>query len=120
MTDSARPVVRPSVLPLSINDKLALYAAYMPFIRHGGLFVPSGRQYQLGDEVFLLLQLMDDPTKHALATRVVWLTPQGAQGDKPEGVGLQFSADEAGKLVRSRIETILAGLLGTHRPTHTL
>ncbi len=120
MSEATRTAVRPSVLSLSITSKSALYAAYMPFILHGGLFVPSNRRYLLGDEIFLLLQLMDDPTKHPVATRVVWATPEGAQGGKTPGVGLQFSADEAGHALRSRIETILAGLLSSSRPTHTL
>ncbi|HRQ57991.1 MAG TPA: PilZ domain-containing protein [Azoarcus taiwanensis] len=120
MSEPGKSAVRPSVLSLNISSKSALYAAYMPFITHGGLFVPTNRKYELGDEVFLLLQLMDDPTKHPVAAKVVWLTPNGAQGGKTEGVGLQFSADEAGKVLRGRIETILAGLIGSSRPTHTL
>lgn len=120
MSETGRTATRPSVLSLNISSKSALYAAYMPFIANGGLFVPTNRKYELGDEVFLLLQLMDDPSKHPVAAKVVWLTPAGAQGGKTEGVGLQFSADESGKVLRGRIETILAGLIGSSRPTHTL
>lgn len=113
-------IARPSVLSLSINSKSALYAAYMPFVTNGGIFVPTPKAYALNDEVFMLLQLMDDPTKHPVAATVVWVTPTGAQGGKTQGVGLQFSGDEAGQSLRSRIETILAGLVGSNRPTHTL
>lgn len=120
MSEAVRASVRPSVLSLSITSKSALYAAYMPFIVNGGLFVPSNRRYLIGDEIFLLLQLMDDPAKHPVAAKVVWMTPEGAQSGKTPGVGLQFSADEAGQALRSRIETILAGLLSSSRPTHTL
>ncbi len=87
MSEPGKSAVRPSVLSLNISSKSALYAAYMPFITHGGLFVPTNRKYELGDEVFLLLQFMDDPTKHPVAAKVVWLTPNGAQGGKTEGVG---------------------------------
>ena len=121
MSETAKPsVARPSVLSLNINSKSALYAAYMPFLVNGGIFVPTPKKYALGDEVFMLLQLMDDPTKHPVAATVVWVTPPGSQGGKTQGIGVHFSADEAGKGVRNRIETILAGLLGTNRPTHTL
>lgn len=121
MTDSPRPqVARPSVLSLNINSKSALYAAYMPFLVNGGIFVPTPKSYQLGDEVFMLLQLMDDPTKHPVAGTVAWVTPQGAQGGKTQGIGVRFSGDEAGVAVRQRIEQILAGHLGSSRPTHTL
>ena len=120
MSEAKPSVARPSVLSLNINSKSALYAAYMSFLTNGGIFVPTPRQHQLGDEVFMLLQLMDDPTKHPVAASVVWITPPGAQGGKTQGIGVHFSADESGKALRARIEQILAGHLGSNRPTHTL
>jgi type IV pilus assembly protein PilZ len=121
MSEPAKPsVARPSVLSLNINSKSALYAAYMSFLANGGIFVPTPKVHTLGDEVFMLLQLMDDPTKHPVAGTVVWITPHGAQGGKTQGIGVHFSADDAGKVLRSRIEQILAGHLGSNRPTHTL
>ncbi|MDR1661510.1 MAG: pilus assembly protein PilZ, partial [Azoarcus sp.] len=41
---------RPSVLSLNISSKSALYAAYMPFLKNGGVFIPTTRKYSLGDE----------------------------------------------------------------------
>ena len=126
MTDSLRfepvrtQVGRPSLLSLNINSKGALYAAYMPFLINGGLFVPTSKPYKLGDEVLMLLQLMDDPTKYPVTCTVVWITPLGAQGGRTEGVGMHFAGDEVGKNLRARIEQILAGHLGTNRPSHTL
>ncbi|HQZ02100.1 MAG TPA: PilZ domain-containing protein [Thauera sp.] len=121
MSTHAKPqMARPGVLSLNINSKSALYAAYMAFLNHGGLFVPTPKNYNLGDEVFMLLQLMDDPTRHPVAGRVVWITPHGAQGGKTQGVGVQFADDETGKVLRGRIEQILAGHLGSSRPTHTV
>jgi type IV pilus assembly protein PilZ len=111
---------RPSVLSLNINSKSALYAAYMPFIKNGALFVPTAREYKIGDGIFMLLQLMEDPTKHPVTGTVVWVTPANAQGNKTQGIGVQFGADEAGQVVRHRIEQILAGHLGSARPTHTI
>lgn len=120
MSEAKPSVARPSVLSLNINSKSALYAAYMPFLANGGIFVPTPRPHQLGDEVFMLLQLMDDPTRHPVAATVAWITPHGAQGGKTQGIGVHFSADESGKALRGRIEQILAGHLGSNRPTHTL
>ena len=120
MSETKPTVARPSVLSLNISSKSALYAAYMPFLTNGGIFVPTPKAHQLGDEVFMLLQLMDDPTKHPVAATVVWITPHGAQGGRTQGIGVHFSADDAGRTLRSRIEQILAGLLGSNRPTHTL
>lgn len=111
---------RPSVLSLSINSKSALYAAYMPFLSRGGLFIPTSRDYKLGDEIFMLLTLMDEPARLPIAGSVIWVTPAGAQGNKPQGIGVQFSADESGQAVRRRIEEILGGHLGSSRSTHTL
>ena len=111
---------RPSVLSLNISSKSALYAAYIPFIKNGGIFVPTAREYKQGDEIFMLLQIMDDTTKHPVAGNVVWITPPGAQGNKTQGIGVQFSGDDAGLVLRNRIEQILAGHLGSSRPTHTI
>jgi len=35
---------RQGILPLTIKDKTALYNAYMPFVRGGGLFVPTAKR----------------------------------------------------------------------------
>lgn len=120
MSETVSSQARPSVLSMNINSKPALYAAYMPFLANGGIFMPTPREYAIGDEVFVLLQLMDDPTKHAVAATVAWVTPPGAHGGKIQGVGLNFTADDAGRALRARIETLLAGLIGSSRPTHTL
>ena len=111
---------RPSVLSLNINSKSALYAAYMPFVKNGAIFVPTVRDYKLGDEIFMLLQIMDDSTKHPVAGTVVWVTPPNAQGNKTQGIGVSFAGDEPGQVLRNRIEQILAGHLGSSRPTHTI
>ena len=51
------------ILNLAIKDKSALYSAYMPFVKNGGLFIPTNKPYLLGDEVFILLQLMESPER---------------------------------------------------------
>ena len=107
-----------SVLALTIQDKSVLYGAYMSFLRNGGLFVPTARTYRLGDEVFLLLTLMDEPEKLPVAGRVVWITPEGAQGNRQAGIGIEFSDDDA--TITAKIENYLAGSLTSDRVTHTL
>lgn len=109
---------RSGILSLTIKDKSVLFAAYMPFIKNGGLFIPTSKNYQLGDEVFMLLKLMDEPEKLPIAGKVVWITPKGAQGNKAAGVGLQFTGDD--HTARDKIETYLAGALKSDRSTHTL
>ncbi len=115
---SARPGASNGILSLTIKDKAVLYAAYMPFLANGGLFIPTGKNYSLGDEVFMLLNLMEEVEKIPVAGKVVWLTPKGAQGNRAAGIGVQFSNmdDTASK----KIETYLAGSLDSDRPTHTM
>lgn len=110
---------RQGILSLTIKDKHALYAAYMPHVRNGGLFVPTSNTYRLGDEVFMLLSLMEESEKLPVVGKVIWITPQGAQGNRTAGVGLQFS-DKDGGPARTKIETYLAGALESERPTHTI
>jgi type IV pilus assembly protein PilZ len=110
---------RQGILSLTIKDKSALYAAYMPFIRGGGLFIPTKKSYQLGDEVFMLLTLMDETEKLPVAGKIVWITPAGAQGNRAAGIGVQFSDQDDG-VARNKIEGYLAGALQSDRPTHTM
>ena len=111
---------RPAVLSLAIREKAALYAAYMPFLKNGGLFIPTNKPYKLGDEIYLILTLMDDPNKYPIAGRVAWVTPAGADHNKAQGVGVHFPADETGQRARLRIEEILGAALRSSRATHTL
>jgi len=111
---------RQSILTASITDKNALYEAYMPFIKNGGLFIPTKKTYALGNEIFVLLSLMDESEKIPFAGRVIWITPKGAQGNRQAGIGVQFNDDVNGKQVRNKIETYLAGALKSERPTHTM
>jgi len=113
-------VSRPGVLSLNIREKAALYAAYMPFLKGGGIFIPTNRQYQLGEEVFMLLSLMDDPQRIAVQGKVVWITPDGVQGNRTQGIGVQFTNDETGASARAQIEKILGEMLAANRPTHTM
>jgi type IV pilus assembly protein PilZ len=111
---------RPSVLSLAIKEKAALYAAYMPFLKNGGMFVPTNKPYKIGDEIYLILSLMDDPNKYPIAGTVAWITPAGANNNKAQGIGVHFPADEAGQRARLRIEEILGAALRSARATHTL
>lgn len=122
MAEAAKPAVaaRPSVLSLNINSKSALYAAYMGHLRHGGIFIPTPRSYRLGDEVFMLLSLMEDPARLPIAGAVVWVTPAGAQNNRAQGIGVHFNNDESGIEARRKIEGLLGGLMQSSRATHTL
>lgn len=119
MEQKAPPIPKQSILSLTIKGKSALYAAYMPFVKNGGLFIPTNKDYALGDEVFMLLTLMEEKEKLPVAGKIVWITPKGAQGNRAAGIGVQFSEQDGGK-VRNKIETYLAGALKSDRQTHTM
>ena len=61
---------------------------------------------------------MDEPEKIPVAGKVVWITPQGAQGNRSAGIGVQFSDQD--DTARRTIENHLAGSLQSDRPTHTM
>lgn len=106
------------ILSLTIKDRAVLYAAYMPFVRHGGLFVPTNKKYELGGEVFILLALMDELEKMPINGKAVWVTPKGAQGNRQAGRGVQFSEQDFA--AATKIEEHLGTGLVSDRPTHTM
>jgi type IV pilus assembly protein PilZ len=112
--------VRQGILSLAVKDKAALYNAYMPYLKQGGIFVPTPKRYFLGDEVFLLLTLPESGEKLPVAGKVVWVTPTGAQGNRPAGIGVQFADTNEGESIKHKIETLLAGSLSADKPTHTM
>lgn len=114
------PATRPTVLSLAIRERAALYAAYMPFLQNGGIFVPTTKACHLGDEIFLLLSMMEDENRYPVAGKVAWITPAGAGHHRAQGIGLQFPADAAGLRIRQRIEEILGTALASSRATHTI
>jgi type IV pilus assembly protein PilZ len=110
---------RPGVLSLAIKEKAALYASYMPWLNSGGLFVPTSRAAQLGDDVYVILSLMDDPAKISIQGKVVWVSPTSTAG-RQQGIGLQFNKGEASEQARAKIENLLGSGLKSSRNTHTL
>ncbi|KAA9132006.1 pilus assembly protein PilZ [Marinihelvus fidelis] len=108
------------ILSLTINDKPSLYSAYMPFVNGGGLFVQSTKRFNLGDEVFLLLTLMDLEERLPIPGKVVWITPPGSQGNRRPGIGVQFADTPDGAHARTIIESHLANLMKSDKKTYTM
>ncbi|HMM85972.1 MAG: PilZ domain-containing protein [Gammaproteobacteria bacterium] len=127
MSEATRPgalapasSARPSVIQLVFRDKTALYAAYIPIMSEGGLFVPTTREYRLGDDIYLLLTLPDDPQRYPVAGKVGWITPANASGGRTQGVGVRFPADEKTRALKLKIEEILGTTVSSSKPTQTL
>lgn len=117
---SAAAAARPSVIQLVFREKGALYAAYMPALTDGGLFVPTTRDYMLGDDIYLLLSLPEDNQRYPVQGKIAWITPANASGGRTQGVGVRFPSDEKTRLLRLKIEEILGTAISSHKPTQTL
>ena len=111
---------RPSVMQLAIKEKAALYAAYIPLFAEGGIFVPTQRDYRLGEDVYVLLTLPEDPQRYPVAGRVAWVTPERAPGNRTQGIGIQFPKDAKSAELKAKIEQILGTALGSEKPTQTI
>ena len=119
-TPSPNAVARPSVVQLAIKEKAALYAAYIPLFKEGGVFIPTSREYQLGADVYVLMTLPDDTQRYPIAGKVAWVTPPRAAGNRTQGVGVRFPNDEKSRLLKLKIEEILGAHLASDRPTQTI
>lgn len=117
---AAATTARPSVIQLVFREKGALYAAYMPMLTDGGLFVPTTREYRLGEDIYLLLSLPDDPQRFPVAGKVVWLTPANASGGRTQGVGVRFPNDDKSRQLKIKIEELLGTSISSAKPTQTL
>ncbi len=111
---------RLSVIQLVFREKGALYAAYIPLLTDGGLFVPTTRDYRLGEDIYLLLSLPEDPQRYPVAGKVAWITPVNASGGRTQGVGVRFPSDDKTRQLKVKIEEILGTSLASSKPTQTI
>ncbi len=113
-------VLRPSVMQLTLKDRAAVYSAYISAFKDGGIFSVTSREYALGDELYVLLTLPDDPQRYAIAGIVAWITPANTQSGRAQGVGIRFPSDANAAAVKRKIEALLGPLLQSERPNQTI
>lgn len=113
-------VKRPDVISLNLKAKNALYAAWMPLLKGGGLFMETQKTHQLGDEVLIVLTYLEEPAKLPITAKVVWINPPHTTGNRPQGVGVQLPDNDMGKDLKKKIEGVLAPVAKSDRATHTL
>lgn len=111
---------RQSILAVNITDENMLHNAYMPFIKGGGLFAATPNRLPLGQEVFMVVTLPGSSEKLPVSGKVCWITPVGAQGNRPAGVGVKFDDTREGMALKDQIETLLAGKMESEKPTFTM
>ena len=121
MSNTELEAPRPFVISMTIRNKASLYAAYIPWLKNGGVFLPLKKGgVHLGDQVLLVLMLMDEPGKIPVVGQVAWITPNNAHGNRPQGLGIHFADNAPMKELKKRIENILTGALQSSKPTHTI
>jgi type IV pilus assembly protein PilZ len=113
MTELSTPIA------IAIKDLPVLHAAYMLFVKNGGLFIPTKKAFNKDDTLTLLVTLPNEETKFEVKATVVWITPVGAQGARTPGIGVQFEG-EPGRELNDKIQKILAITLQSADPTHTM
>ncbi|MEJ6593506.1 MAG: PilZ domain-containing protein [SAR86 cluster bacterium] len=118
MGSLARGGAKKTMIALTIKDKAVLHNCYMPFIRNGGLFIANRTEYELGDDVFILLNLMDESEKIPVAGKVVWIAKKGVKSPHTPGVGIQFTDPD--NMAKDKIETYLVGSFGSANATATM
>ena len=107
------------VIPFNPPDKMTLYMSYMPFVKNGGLYIPTPKKYDIGTDVFLLVRMPGESSERLPAVgKVVWVNRSG-NVSRPGGIGVQFSESSENTLIRDRIERIIAGI-SPDTPTYTM
>lgn len=107
------------IISCTFSNEASLYLAYMPFVKGGGLFIRTLHNYNLADDVKLSIHMINDAQPFEIEGKVIWITPKGAQGNKPAGIGVQFIGENS-RVLCNKIETYLAGMLKSTQPTDTL
>ena len=112
------PTPKKGMMSFKIPTVSTLHQSYMPFLKNGGLFIPTPKNYAIGADVFLVLELLKGGEKVPIAAKVAWITPTGAQNNKVAGIGVHFDARDKGA-TREKIEKLLLGFKPS-TATHTL
>jgi type IV pilus assembly protein PilZ len=98
------------LLQLDIQNKVVLHSHYMPFIKDGGIFIQTEREFEFEQRVVMLLRFLDKGKKLPISGRVVWISPKSGRGSSVSpGVGLQFAGDNR-KEIQKAIEAYLGDL----------
>lgn len=103
---------------LDLSDLNDLKTHYLPFLKRGGLFIPTSRQVKPGSKLVLEVLLPNLSGPKTLQGQLAWRTPVGAQDRRLPGVGLHFAEDY--EEVKNYIEEQLANFTGKEAPSHTI
>ena len=107
------------IIPLRFKSLNQLYKSYMPWLKNGGLFIPTSKRFEMGQEILMMVMLPDLREKFPAAGVVTWVCPANATGHNKPGVGVEFT-DEEGMALRLRIDGMLTEQQKIGAPTYTL
>lgn len=118
-TQSAAPG---RMMSLRLESKPIIYASYMSFLEHGGVFIPSNDKFSMGEEILLVLELAGPgkTEKLFIKSNVCWINANPSASGRPKGIGVAFSGDDSGVKAKTIIEELLSGLLHIDRATYTM
>src|SRR3990167_3613833 len=57
----------------------ALNNAYMPFVRDGGIFIPTENEFHLGNLVSATITLPENQQTFVFTGEVIWITPKSTR-----------------------------------------
>lgn len=115
----AMPARGGGIITCNITDTTMLYSSYLPFVVNGGIFVPSARPHQIGEDVFVAFTLPGSPDRYPLNGKVIWINHK-SMGSRPAGFAIQFGSDPNSTRMRNEVERLLAGQLDSAQPTYTM
>lgn len=95
----------PGFYSLVLEDAESLCGAWLPFLEPGGLFVATGRDHFLGEEVVLLLQLPDGQ-KRSVAGSIAWISADELSGRRRAGAGVALEGEEGQELAETIRELV--------------
>jgi type IV pilus assembly protein PilZ len=104
-TDALRKSKLP-IIPLRFKTVNQLYRSYMPWFKNGGLFIPTIKRFQMGQEVLMMVMLPESKDKFPAAGIVSMGLPAEFYRTQKATGGVEFSDDE-GLALRYRIDGML-------------
>ena len=97
------------MLTFNPPDNQSLYKSYMPFLKNGGVYVPTTGNYPIGTKVFLIARLPNSEERLPIVGEVVWIN-QSKAVTRPAGIGIRFTDTTENAQVRDRIEKAIMGI----------
>lgn len=82
-------------LKYELKNQMELNFSYMPFIKDGGLFVPTDEKFHLGEHIIIEIQFPNHTEYKEVSGRIVWITPPNSLYQIYPGIGIQFIGDNA-------------------------